>query len=273
MLRQVVGWATPVVALTVLFVVQFAARREDVLGFWVGAPLVLLIGVAIGAIAEYHARLHPAFNRVADRLRLTLWILPGLLTWAAGVILVGWRPDDLVLARGLPLIGAVLVGVAVFAQDREIAVADNAAVPVAFPKQLLSLLTYLAAFGLFTLIYLLFTQAGQINARILISSAATAMVAALLSLVLLRGTGAARQRTMLYTVMIGLSLGEVTWALNYWMVGGLVGGAVLLLVFYVLVGLIEIVLRAELSRRLLAEYLGVGIVGFLFILSTAPWRP
>jgi hypothetical protein len=65
----------------------------------------------------------------------------------------------------------------------------------------------------------------------------------------------------------------VTWALNYWVVRELVGGAVLLLIYYVLVGLIEIVLRAELSRRLLVEYLGVGIVGFLFILSTAPWRP
>ena len=65
----------------------------------------------------------------------------------------------------------------------------------------------------------------------------------------------------------------MTWALNYWVVRELVGGAVLLLLYYVIVGLIEIVLRAELNRRLLAEYIAVGIVGFLFILSTAPWRP
>jgi hypothetical protein len=265
-LRQVVGWGTPALALIALFVVQFAVRSEDMLGFWLGAALVGLIGVVVGAAAELHGRMQPLFSAVADRLRYLLWILPGLLTWAVGLALVLWRPDDLVLARGLPLIGALLVGLAVFAQDREIAVAVDAAEPGALPRQLLSLLTYLAAFGLFTLIY-------QIKERSLISATTTAVVAALLSLVLLRGAGAARQRTMLYAAFIGLAMGEVTWALNYWVVRELVGGAVLLLIYYVVVGLIEIVLRGELTRRLLSEYLAVGIVGFLFILSTAPWRP
>jgi hypothetical protein len=152
-LRQAVGWTTPALGLIALFAIQFAARREEVLGFWVGALLVALIGVAIGVAAEYHARLHPAFSRVAERLGYTLWILPALLVWAAGLALVLWRPDDVILARGLPLLGALLVGLAVFAQDREVAISDNAAEPAALPKQLLSLLTYLAAFGLFTLIW------------------------------------------------------------------------------------------------------------------------
>ena len=266
MIRQVVGWGTPALALIALFIVQFAAVREDTLGFWVGSLLVLAIGVGIGACAEFHARRHPAYSAVAERLGLTLWILPAALTWAAGLALVLWRPDDLLLARGLPLLGGLLVGLSIFAQDREIAVSEDVAESATLPKQLLSLLTYLAAFGLFTLVY-------QIKERSLISATTTAFVAAVLSLVLLRGAGASRQRTVLYAALIGASLGEVTWALNYWVVRELVGGAVLLLIYYVLVGLIEIVLRGELSRRLLAEYLGVGIVGFLFILSTAPWRP
>jgi hypothetical protein len=265
-LRQIAGWGTPALALVALFALQLAARSEDTLGFWLGAVLVTLIGIAIGVGGEYHARLHPSFMKVAERLSYTLWILPALLIWAAGLALVLWRPDDLLLARSLPLFGALLVGGAIFAQDREISVADNAGEPAALPKQLLSLLTYLAAFGLFTLVY-------QIKERSLISATTTAFVAGVLSLVLLRGAGASRQRTIVYAALIGLALGEVTWALNYWVVRELVGGAVLLLIYYVLVGLIEIVLRAELNRRLLAEYLGVGIVGFLFILSTAPWRP
>lgn len=265
-LRQIVGWSTPVLALVALFGIQFAARDEEILSFWLGVLLVAGVGLVVGVVAEFHARLHPAFANVAERFSLTLWILPALLIWATGLALVLWRPDDLILAQGLPLFGALLVGLAVFAQDREVAVMDDAAEPVAVPKQLLSLLTYLAAFGLFTLIY-------QIKERSLISATTTAFVAAVLSLVLLRGAGALRQRTLLYAVLIGVCLGEVTWALNYWVVRELVGGAVLLLVYYVIVGLIEIVLRAQLSRRLLAEYLGVGIVGFLFILSTAPWRP
>jgi uncharacterized protein DUF5656 len=266
MLRHIIGWGTPVVALLALFGVQFAAEREEVLGFWIGSLLVMAIGLVVGAGAELHARRHPGFAVVEERLAYTLWILPAALVWAAGLALVLWRPDDLLLARGLPLIGGLLVGLAVFAQDREIAVANEASETATLPKQLLSLLTYLAAFGLFTLVY-------QIKERSLVSATTTALVAALLSLVLLRGAGAGRQRTLLYAALIGASLGEVTWALNYWVVRELVGGAVLLLIYYVMAGLIEIVLRAELSRRLLTEYLGVGIVGFLLILSTAPWRP
>jgi hypothetical protein len=264
--RHAVGWGVPVLTLVVLFLLQLVARQEELLGFWAGALLVLVLGGGLGAAAEYHARLHPAFGQVAHRLRATMWILPGLLVWAAGLALVLWRPDDLFLARGLPLLGALLVGLAVFAQDREIAVASDAGEPAALPKQLLSLLTYLAAFGLFTLVY-------QIKERTLISVTTTALVAGLLSIVLLRAAGSRQQRTVTYAVLIGLAMGEVTWALDYWVVRELVGGAVLLLVYYVMVGLTEIVLRAELNRRLLAEYLGVGIVGFLFILSTAPWRP
>src|SRR6266536_4968876 len=261
MLRQVVGWGAPVLALVALFIIQVAAGA---LGFTPGVLVVLLIGVVVGALVEAHGRLHPAYSTVGDQLAFTLWILPGLIVWAAGLAIVFWQPDDVLLARGLPLLGALLVGLAAFAQDREIARAADAAEPGALPRQLLSLLTYLAALGLFTLIY-------QIKERSVIAAVSTALVAGLLSLALLRGAGAPRPRTMLYAVLIGLALGEVTWALDYWVVKELVGGAVLLLLYYVLVGLIEIVLRGELSRKLLAEYIGVGIVGFLFILSTAPW--
>jgi hypothetical protein len=263
MLRQVVGWGAPVLALFALFALQVAAGA---LGFTPGVSVVLVLGIVVGALVEAHGRLDPEYGRVADQLAYTLWILPGLIVWAAGLAIVFWQPDDILLARGLPLLGALLVGAAVFAQDREIARADDAPEAGALPRQLLSLLTYLAALGLFTLIY-------QIKERSVIAAIATALVAGLLSLALLRGAGASRQRTILYAVLIGMALGEVTWALSYWVVKELVGGAVLLLLYYVLVGLIEIVLRAELSRRLLAEYIGVGIVGFLFILSTAPWRP
>jgi hypothetical protein len=262
-LRHVVGWAAPVLALVALFAMQ---ATSGALGFTPGVLVVAILGLIVGAVVEAHGRMEPSYPAVKHQLAWTLWILPALLVWAAGFAIVFWQPDDFLLGRGLPLLGAILVGLAVFAQDREIAHAAASPEPAGLPRQLLSLLTYLAALGLFTLIY-------QIKERSVISAISTALVAGLLSVALLRGAGATRSRTMLYAVLIGLALGEVTWALNYWVVKELVGGAVLLLLYYVLVGLIEIVLRAELNRRLLAEYIGVGVVGFLFILSTAPWRP
>lgn len=271
MIRHIVGWAAPVLALVVLFGLQLGSPS---LGFGIGAVLTLLLGIGIGLVAEVHGRMHPGYGRAAGQLSSTLWILPGMIVWVVGLAIVFWQPDDLLLGRGLPLLGALLVGLAVFAQDREIARSSDQSEPAALPRQLLSFLTYLTALGMFTLIYQFTHQPiYRVSAPDLVSAFMTAISAALLSLALLRGAGAPRRRTILYASVIGLALGEVTWALNYWVVKELVGGAVLLLFYYVIVGLIEIVLRGELNRRLLTEYVAVGIVGFLFILSTAPWRP
>src|SRR5581483_9058577 len=182
MVRQVVGWLDPVVALVALFGLQLTSQA---LGFTLGVLAVLVVGIVVGAIAELHGRMHPAFTRARDQLAFTLWILPGSIVWAAGLAIVFWQPDDIVLGRGLPLLGALLVGLAVFAQDREIARSADLAEPAALPRQLLSLLTYLTALGLFTLIY-------QVKERDLVSASSTAICAALLSLALLRGAGAPR---------------------------------------------------------------------------------
>jgi hypothetical protein len=262
-LRHLVGWSAPTVALVGLFVAQFVALG---LGPLLGIGLVLLVGLASGVAAEIHARLHPYFVSVADRSAFTLWVLPALVVLTVGLGIVAWQPDDVVLARGLPVLGAALAGLAVFAQDRELDRTDGGDEAGVWAKQLLSLLTYLTAFGAFTVVY-------QTKERSLITATAVAVVAGLLSLVLLRTADAPRRRAVLYALLTAVAAGEVTWALNYWVVRELVGGAVLLLLFYVVVGLNEVILRGELTRRLLAEYVGVGIVGFLLILSTGPWRP
>ena len=198
-----------------------------------------------------------------DRLRFTLWILPAMLAIAAGLALVQIQLADVTFIRALPFVGALLCGLAVLAQDRDIAVMEDAG---GWGKLLLSLLTYVAAFALFTMVY-------QTKERSLVTATSTAALAALLSVVLLRSAPASFTRTALYAVLIGLAAGEVTWALNYWVVLALVGGAVLLLVFYVLVGVVDGILHGELNRRLLIEYSSVGLLGFLLILSTGPWRP
>src|SRR4051812_39172869 len=118
MARQVVGWIAPVVALVALFGLQLAAPS---LGFLLGVLVVLVVGLIVGAIVEVHGRMHPAYSGVAQQFGLTLWILPGLIVWAAGLAIVFWQPDDILLGRGIPLLGALLAGLAVFAQDREIA--------------------------------------------------------------------------------------------------------------------------------------------------------
>jgi len=256
MLRQVLGWSAPAVALAGLYVVQLV-------GGLIGIVLAAFVGLVVGFAAELHGRLHPGFGVVGHRLGFTLWVLPDLLAVAVGLALVFFQGGDPLIVRGLPLVGAILCGLALLTQDREISEPDESG---GWARLLLSLLTYVAAFVLFTLIY-------QTKERSLVTATSTAAVAALLSLVLLRGTPSPRRRAVLYSGLIGLATAEVTWALNYWVVLAFVGGAVLLLLFYVLVGLVDGILTGELSRRLVIEYSGVGLLGLLLILSTGPWRP
>lgn len=113
---------------------------------------------------------------------------------------------------------------------------------------------YLTAFFLFGAIYAL-------RLRSLFSATALVVLAFLLALALLRRF-ASRGEALLYAAGVGLAVGEVTWPLNYWALGGLSGGAFLLIVFYVLVSLSRQRFQGKLTARLLWEY---GLVLLLAI--------
>lgn len=262
-MRHVVGWSAPVLALAGLFAVQLVTIAVGPLA---ALAFVALVAALVGLAGEVHARLHPAFRPAAHRVAFTFWVLPALITLTIGLGVIVWMPEGAIVARSIPAVGAILAGLALFGQDRELERSDDASDSGTWTKQLLSLLTYFTAFVLFTVIY-------QTKERSFVSAPIVALAAGLLSVVLLRGTGAPRRRMLMYALLTALAAGEVTWALNYWVVRELVGGAVLLLLFYVVVGLNEVILRSELTTRLLVEYVSVGVVGFLLILSTGPWRP
>ncbi|MGB9722824.1 MAG: hypothetical protein ACP5OO_00040 [Chloroflexia bacterium] len=122
----------------------------------------------------------------------------------------------------------------------------------------LDLWLYLTAFFLFGAIYTL-------RLRSLFSSTTLVLLTFLLALALLRRF-ASLGEALLYAAGVGLAVGEVTWPLNYWAIGGLSGGAFLLVVFYVLVSLSRHHFQGKLSARLFWEY---GLVLLLAIVLLA----
>jgi hypothetical protein len=72
-------------------------------------------------------------------------------------------------------------------------------------------------------------------------------------------------RTLLYAAVAALATGELTWALNYWPLNGLFGGAFLLSGFFFFVGILSHHLQDRLNRRLVAEYGVVALAGTLLI--------
>ena len=68
----------------------------------------------------------------------------------------------------------------------------------------------------------------------------------------------------MYAGMVALAAGEVTWALNYWPLNGVLGGAFLLAALYFLLGVFSHHVQGKLTPRLLAEY---GVVSAASVLA------
>ncbi len=74
-----------------------------------------------------------------------------------------------------------------------------------------------------------------------------------------------------YGVIVGLVLGQVTWALNYWSsLNGLTGGLLLLLIFYLLVGIAQQGLQNRLNSRVMFEFVIFTLVALLLIAVVGP---
>jgi len=220
------------------------------------------------AIAGTHSAIsvHPLVRSGQRRAGLTAWIVPGLIGflapfllplapglgyWLAGLGLTAFLIGSVILLEyhtvGRPARYFGLPGTGHSGQSTE--VADGVVARLA-----LNLLTYGVALAAFVLLY-------QSRARSLVTASAMVLVSSLMALNLLQGIGQPMRRTALYAGLTGLVMGECMWALNYWRIHALTGGVLLLLFFYVAVGLAQQHLQGSLTRRVLVEFLTVIAIG------------
>jgi hypothetical protein len=121
----------------------------------------------------------------------------------------------------------------------------------------LQAIALLLAFGIFSAI-------AYARMRTLYSAALVGASGTLLAFALLQWTQS--RGGLLLAAMVGLTLAEATWALNYWAATFLLGGALLLVVFYVSTGLLQSHLEGTLTGRVIAEYALLGGGLFLTVL-------
>ncbi|MEP6774926.1 MAG: hypothetical protein ABJA50_04960 [Chloroflexota bacterium] len=141
-------------------------------------------------------------------------------------------------------------------------------------QTVLNVAAHVCAFLLFSTIYAL-------KLRSLYSSSATALVTLLLIFELLSRDAAwhralnqpvegRRSTVALLSLVAGLLLGELTWALNYWAaLTTLVGGAFLLVAFYVIFGILSHYVDRSLTRRMMLEFGAVGAVAIIAVYTSA----
>ncbi len=226
------------------------------------AVFMALLG---GAAAESVIRLHPRFlrQRQDGSLRTwAYWALPAALAVLA-VLLLPLAPGRLLQVLGLLLTGLLFA----LALSGLYATVEPGTPGFRRGRLLLNVLTYGAALLLFLLVY-------QTRTRSLLSGTLVAATAALLAVELLRSTTERVDLVLTYAGIVGLVLGEMTWALNYWLLPGVTGGMLLLLIFYLLVGLAQNGLEGHLTRRVILELAIFALFALILIAVVGPgFRP
>jgi|GEM_PF-122374 len=223
-------------------------------GMWL---IALLLAALTAAGVNAIARMHPRVHLVETRYILTLWVLPMLVVVAATLLLsfadvraYGVYALFLVVGAGVFFITVIVCEyITIDLEDRWYSAARLG----------LNLAAYLIGLILFATIY-------SLKIRSLYSAPAIGLAAGLLALELLRGSEADFARTWIYSAVIGLAIGEIVWALNYWNLSGFVGGAFLLIFFYAFAGLAQQYLWQRLNRIVLVEFamIFIGAIVLLF---------
>lgn len=131
-------------------------------------------------------------------------------------------------------------------------------------RLILNALAYGSALLLFLLVY-------QTRTRSLISATMIAITATLLAVEILRSTTSRVDQIFTYGAIVGIVLGQATWALNYWpLLPGLTGGLLLLLTFYLLVGIAQQGLQEHFSARVFVEFLVFTMIALILIALVGP---
>ena len=225
----------------------------QVTGPW--AVSALLVGLACAG-TEAVVRSHPAVRRGVIRRTFPSWILPALATLAVPVYLTR-LPDRLNWLIGMVIGGCLLAWLILM----NYSVLDRAERGIA--RRGLELSAYPLALVLFTAIY-------RTRLRSLVTATAVALVAFLLALSILLDREQPRGRMFLYAGVIGLMLGETTWALNYWQANAPTVGVLLMMLFYVLTGIVREYIRTVLTRQIVVEFLIVAALGIWIVVRFGP---
>ncbi len=241
-------WATlMVLALGAVFTLPERIFSTEVLGSPLSASLngdllVALVAVTIVCAGlEAAIRTHPKPALLRHTYRY--WALPGAIVLTSAVVLPV-APTNAIWFAVLMLTGLALAAVTL----AEYHTVDLDDAHYRSARLILNILAYITAAVVFILIY-------TTRSRSLISATAIGLLSGLLALELLRGAHTTFRRALLYSVIIALVMAQSTWVFNYWPFASARMGLILLVQFYLFVGLAHQELMGQLTIRRGVEYL------------------
>lgn len=221
--------------------------------------MAFVLAIVASAGAEGLIRLHP--KRQANRLGLTwaYWALPAAMSIVT-VVLLPSIPTRLFQAVVI-LVAGVLLMIAFYSLYATVEPGQPGFRRARF---WLDALAYGVALLLFLFVY-------QARTRSLLSGTLIAFTASLLAVELLRNSTNETRPVLMHSAVVGLLLGEMTWALNYWpLLPGLTGGLLLLLSFYLAVGIALQGLQGRLTKRIMIEFGVFAVFAVALIIVFGP---
>ncbi len=243
------------------FVFRFNALGSPIsLSFTDTAVAATFLAILAAAGADSVVSIHPEIATKGWRRQRNwpFWALPMALT-IISVFVLPLAPKGLIQVLAL-LMSGVLLALAFFCLY---ATVESGQPGFRRARFILDALVYGSALLLFLFVY-------QTRTRSLLSGSLVALTATLLAVEILRSIVKQRRTVLSYATIIGAILGQVTWALNYWVLPGLTGGLLLLLIFYLLVGIAQQGLQNRLTPRVLIEFALFGIVAIILIGLVGP---
>ncbi|MEX0785682.1 MAG: hypothetical protein WD939_03500 [Dehalococcoidia bacterium] len=227
---------------------------------WILLVVVALVGLGTDGILRNHPR--GQLRGFADTSPFLF--VPVLLALATGLFLEevdavhGYRTIPAVIGAGL-LLSAALYG-------EYVSVVSHGP-SFALGRLLLNILTYVAAFLFFAVIY-------AYDVALLPSAFAAGLFSLLLAVEVFREAEADAYRALIFAAVIGLVVAEVRWALYFIPLEDFLASILLLVIFYQATGLIQHHLTGHLNRTIAAEFtlvtgvgLGIVIIGRVFALG------
>lgn len=225
--------------------------------FWGLAAVTLLLAAAGAQFAEYTAAKaavevgHPRPSTAMD----TAWVVP-LVSAFAAIFLVGTYHNRTMLVVG-PLIAFLGTAGALLSRDL-LDETDEQSTRVA--SVIHTLVVHGMAFLAFSAVYI-----NKLDSWI--SAPLVGIIGGLLILETLERGGIAPPQRVFYAILGGWLLAQITVALNWWPTYGWTGGAVLLVAFYMIAGILLVRAQRKLvTTRDMVEFGGVGGV-FLLLLA------
>ena len=240
------------------------------ISFWaLGSPVAISItgtllaafflAVMAAAGAESVVSVHPLYvTRQARMQTWSFWALPMALA-IISTVLLPLASSALLQVLALALSGGLLAA----AYFGLYATVERGKPGFRRSRLWLDALAYGSALILFLFVY-------QTRTRSLLSGSLVAVTAMLLAAEILRTATTRSSDALTYGGIIGLILGQVTWALNYWVLPGLTGGLLLLLIFYLLVGIAQQGLQGRLTARVMWEFIVFGMIALVLIAVVGP---